>query len=749
MRTADPREPGTGFETLAIAAGALVLAVACTTWAGARLAVAVSGGTVRGGLDVWLSVTWRLATGRPPAEAWEADATRLPSPAVYWTCTGLAAAVVAVLLGALVVVWRRLDGRPKQRFGQDTQAREATRADIRPLTIDHVVPPTGRMLLGRMTAGRQLLATEDRSRHPLKGRSARRQGNRGSVALIGPTGSGKTALATAAIATWDGPVVAVSVKRDLYDATAAVRADRGEIAVFDPGAATNLPTARWSPLASVATSSAALRTGRALAQAIPRSGVSNADYWAKHGEKLLGAFLCLAGLAQGLDGSAAGVSIEQLAAWVTAMAVATEPTINRLLRAGLRTDQPVEVNLMARHAATTFAGVAIEDHKIRSSIYATAALALDPWLEPAVAHSASDSPRRFYNSDDHHARRPRFIDLDWLMTGEPERANTLYLTASQPEFERLSPVLGGLLADLKDSIHAWDIAGRRLDKPLLIVIDEAGQLELGWLPAEVSTIAALGAFFVTCWQSLSQIQHRYGSLADAVVSGHRSKCFFAGIDDLATVRYLAALLGHENVPRWGTSRDVPTLLGNGAQRRTVSQTIQREEFAPANTVRQMYPGEAVLLHGTLPPIHLDAVRWWTEKELRELIPLGTAGSPTPPSDLATCPLANEPARDVKPAVDPATLRAALTQLPAPRDATSAPTGTGRGEAAGHAGDPPAKRGLGAGREPATPAGRCELCGQQLTQGEGDFDRRGGRRILRCAPSCVDRRQLRHRALVDR
>src|SRR4249919_197075 len=399
MGSADPhpREPGADLETALVAAGGLVLAAGFATWAGARLAVTFTGGRVDGGIDVWLRAATRLARGQPPARAWAANASGLPAPWIYWTCT----AVVA-----LVVAGRRIDGHGRRRFGQDTQAREATAADVRPLAVDHVVPPTGRMLLGRMAGHRQLLATEDRVRHPLRGRAARRQGNRGSVALIGPTGSGKTALATAAIATWDGPVVAVSVKRDLYDATAAVRVGKGEIAVFDPGAATNLPTARWSPLTSVTTSSGALRTGRALAQAIPRSGVTNAEYWAKHGEKLLGAFMCLAGLSQHLhreDNSAeAVVSIEQLAAWVTAMAIATEPTINDLLRRGLDPRQPLEVTLMARHAATTFTGVAKEDHKIRSSIYATAALALDPWLEPAVAHSASDSPRPFYWSDGHY-----------------------------------------------------------------------------------------------------------------------------------------------------------------------------------------------------------------------------------------------------------------------------------------------------------------------------------------------------------
>ena len=193
--------------------------------------------------------------------------------------------------------------------GSRTEARQARPADVAPLAVPALHPPTGRMLLGRMLPSGPLLATEDRERHPLKSRHARRQGNRGSVALIGPTGSGKTALAASAIATWDGPVVAVSVKRDLYDTTAAARPTRGDIAVFDPGMATGLASARWSPLEAVTTSSGALRTGRALAQAIPRSGVTNADYWAKHGENLLGAFMGVAGLSRLLHASAGAVAV--------------------------------------------------------------------------------------------------------------------------------------------------------------------------------------------------------------------------------------------------------------------------------------------------------------------------------------------------------------------------------------------------------------------------------------------------------
>lgn len=743
------REPGAGAELALIGLGLAVIGAGFSIWLGARLSVLFSGGSVHGGLDLWLRVGWRLVSGTQPSDAWGASAVGLPADWLYWVCTAAAVLVTAAIGTALGWCWRRLDGTTKERrrFGQQTEARQATPTDIGPLVVDDVVPPTGRMLLGRLADHKHLLATEDRNRHPLTGKAARRQGNRGSVALIGPTGSGKTALATSAIATWDGPVVAVSVKRDLYDSTAAVRARKGEIAVFDPGAATNLPSARWTPLNAAVTSSGALRTGRALAQAIPRSGVSNAEYWAKHGENLLGAFMCVAGLSRltEADGKPARpVSMEQLAAWVTVLAVASEPTINGLLRRGLDQRQPLEVKLLARHAATTFAGVAKEDHKIRSSIYSTAALALAPWLEPSVAHSATDSPRPFYSSEDSFPLQPRYIDLEWLLAGDSSRGNTLYLTASQPEFERLSPVLGGLLADLKDTIHSWDIAGRRLDKPLLFVIDEAGQLELGWLPAEVSTIAGLGAFFVTCWQNLSQVQHRYNTLADAVLSGHRTKCFFAGVDDLSTVRYLSSLLGHEYVTRWNSSRDIPSLFGGERQgRRSVSQSVQREEFAPANALRQMYPGEAVLLHGTLPPIHLDAVRWWNEKQLAGLVPLDNNGNPRPPDGLRTCPLTGQPASEPVSPVDPATLAAALAQLPPPDTRDSFPSLSSPRFAGKHATDeasavdPPPRRPVG---DAAASTVRCDLCGVLVPPEDTQVDRQGRRAIIRCWPSCVELRR---------
>lgn len=747
--------PGSGVEVGLVAAGAGVVGVGFATYIGARLAVLTSGGSVGGGIGDWLTVTGRLLHGVRPSDAWGSVGSGVPNGWIYWITTTVALAMCAGLGAGAVLVWRRLDGGgERRRFGQKTDARQAEPKDVQPLVVDEIIPPPGRMLLGRMAGRGPLLATEDRVRHPLPKRFARRQGHRGSVALIGPTGSGKTALATSAIATWDGPVVAVSVKRDLYDTTVAARSQKGDIAVFDPGGATGLATARWSPLESTTTSSGALRTGRALAQAIPKSGVTNADYWAEHGESLLGAFMCVAGLARLLRDDKGKplhhVGMEQLAAWVRTLATATDPTINDLLNRAVGEEQPLEVQLLGRHASVTFIGIDKEDHKIRSSVYSTAVLALKPWLEPAVAHSASDNPNHDYTGAARWKHIPRFVDLDWLMDSGSGGANTLYLAAPSAEFERLSPVLGGLLAELKDTIHAWDIAGRKLDKPLLIVIDEAGQLQLGWLPTEVSTIAALGAFFVTCWQNLAQINHRYGSLADAVLSGHRTKCFFAGVDDLATTRYLSALLGYEHVARRGWSTDVPSMWGNKhGGRRSISESSQREELAPATALRQMFPGEAVLIHGTLPPVHLDAIRWWEENELADAVPIATDGSPQPPNGLSTCPLTNRPAPK-KPdgPLDVGTLRAALAELPKPasqkaaRPAKQTEHAGGDAESTASNAKPPSHQ------HRRTVRGVCECCGHKLEPGQARQVVRGGRLMTQCSPSCTERHRLASHPVSD-
>lgn len=741
------REPaGSGFELAIAVIGGATVTVAGVVGGGAWVATRSRGGRVSGGIGDLLTVAGRLASSPgDPAAAWGDLATGVPGPVVYWSCTLLVSIVAGGVISGVVVVWRRTWSPSRSTFGVAADARVARARDVGPLAVPTTVAPTGRFLLGRLAPRGPLLATEDRERHPARGRRAlREQGDRGSVALIGPTRSGKTVLASAGIIGWDGPVVALSVKRDLYDATGAARAERGDLAVFDPGGVTSLPTARWTPLREVTTTSGARRAGRALAQAIPRNGVTGGDYWKSHGETLTSAYMSLAGLSQ-LLGPRPGqkpalLTIGRLASWAYLHVGIRDPLVNDLVRRGLADEQPLEVRLLARDALTKLMAFEGEDPKIRASIYATARLAFEAWTEPAVAHSASLDPRDFYWSDELPNHCPRYVDLEWLMSGASGRANSLYLAAPSTEFDRLAPVLGGLLGDLREQIHAWDIAGRRLDKPLLIVIDEAGQLELQWLPEEVSTIAGLGGMFVTGWQSKAQITHRYGTLADAVLGGHRSKVIFSGTDDPSTLDYVSRVSGTAHVAQRGWSAD-----SNGG-RKTVSEHLQREDLLPAHVIRQMRRQDAVLLHGTLPPIHLRLVRWWEDPGLSAFVPAGDDGEPRSAPSTGTCPV-NEggPRPDPEPTLDQAVVAESLASLPRPHLAPDRPaplrrpsvgartttTADGQGQLDLTLDNAPDPVGAAGNRV----AGRCERCGTRVPVGSGRSAGFGARTVVFCDPTC--------------
>jgi type IV secretion system protein VirD4 len=662
------------FELVAVVVLFVAGGAAAVVFGGTWLAARVSGGSVAADPAAWLAATARLVSDPgDPARAWGANAQGLPGPGLYWACTVAVSTMVAAA-GVAVGWWWRRAVRPRRvRFGVDGEARQARRRDVRPLVVGTTVPPAGRLLLGRLAPKGPLLATEDRDRDPMPGRRRARQGSRGSVALIGPTQSGKTALLSGAMATWSGPIIALSVKRDLYDVTAAARAKVGELAVFDPGGSTGMATARWTPLRGVTTASGALRAGRALAAAIPHSGVANSDYWAQQGETFVSAYLALAGLSQVLEGREGypleePLGIERLKGWAFRHVGIRDPVVNRLVRMGLESEE-LETQLLAHEAGMTLMALDGGDARIRDAIYATARTAFQAWGEPPVAHSASRDPRDAYNSDEIWHYRPRYVDLDWLMAGPSERGNTLYLIAPDTEFKRLSPVLGGLLGDFKEQLHAWDIEGRRIPKPLLIVIDEAAQLELEWLPEEVSTIAGLGGMYVTCWQSKAQIDHRYQTLSDAVLGGHRSKVIFAGCDDPATLNWLRQVAGTEQVGRRGWSSD----LGGGG-RRSVSENVASEDLVGAHVARQMLPGDGVLIHGTLPPVHLRSVRWWEDHTLTRLIG-AEDGRPAAPK-VSTCPLSHERAQPGDARYERAALQESADHLPAPDDG-SGPRGATR------------------------------------------------------------------------
>jgi len=568
-------------------AAALVAAV--VVWAGAQLAARLFGNGAW--LPVGLSSALRAAVQLPrcaadPRRAWPASVrTALPGSVPYWACTAVAFGTAVGLVSAAVGVAFRPAGRlaRRQRLGVDTQARLAKHSELRPLLVRRPVP--GRFILGRV-AGR-LVATEPSAPADQRRGVARRarRGDRSSVLVLGPTRCGKTANTISGVLDWSGPAILSSVKADLMGATIGWRRQLGDVRIFDPTASTGEPSAGWSPLRAAHTVTGAQKAARALCDAGPRAGAENLDFFLRLAEQLLWPLLWTAAVSQ--------YAMDDVVRWALTQ---DQPRpgdpgeVAPLIEIQLENGNPERQHAAAR-AWEAINASWVQDERTRSSTYATVQTILAPWSDPIVATAATSQD----------------ISLDWLLSG----ANTLYLCSPQHEQTRLAPVFGGLLGDLVQ--QAFEQVGRTNQAlpPTLLVLDEAGNTPTRWLPGVASTCAGIGLLLVTIWQSKSQIDAAYGRLADSVITNHGTKILFAGVSDLATLDFATRLAGDEEIARRGQTVDV------AGGHRTITESTATTRLVPTHLLRQVRPGEALLVHGTLPPAHLRARPYYADRHLAQ------------------------------------------------------------------------------------------------------------------------------------
>ncbi len=577
------REGVTGFELVVVVVGTAAAALVGVVWGGAALALVATGQSPAVSVEAAGAALRELpANLSNPAIAWpEPYSDQLPGPLVYWLCTAIAAAAAAVVV-AVVVRWvarSRVGTSERRPLGVDARPRFAKARDVAPLLVRSAQP--GRFIVARF--GRKLVATEatptpDERRGP-------RRGDRGALALVGPSRSGKTTAAVSGILEWDGPAVLSSVKADLLGATHGWRSTLGDVQIFDPTASTGSPTATWSPLHQSATVVGAQRAARSLCDAAPQGGVEGGlDFWLAQAEILLSGLLFVA--------HHAGRDMGAVCSWVLTQDHPSPrgPGEVRLALNGLISHRDPTIARQALEMSNALLAIWSMEDRTRSSIYATAQTVVWPWADPAVAQSS----------------RGTSLKLDWLLDG----ANTLYLCAPIEDQKRLAPAFGGLLNDLIAQAYRHVAAtGKPIDPPLLIVIDEAGNTPLRALPEYASTLAGIGVLLVTIWQSLAQIEASYSRHADTILTNHLTKVFYAGLSDPASLRYLSLVLGNAEVET--SARSSIERFGGASTQLSTTQV----DLAPAHTLRQMCPGDALLLHGTLPPAHVRTRPFYRDRTL--------------------------------------------------------------------------------------------------------------------------------------
>jgi type IV secretion system protein VirD4 len=423
-----------------------------------------------------------------------------------------------------------------------------------------------RLVLGRRSRWGRLVATE--ACH--------------SVLAFGPPGSFKTtALVIPALLEWRGPAVATSIKPDVLRATLNRRAALGEVWVYDPLGMSGVPAASWTPLAHCGTYSKARKIARTLADAADLSGLKqdDANYWTTLGAKLLAILLYAA--------AGTGRSMADVARWVDTQDFA-------------EIDEALD-GLDDRMAADAWAACKTRPDNTMGSVFGTAETLLDVFGDPTIAQSADGCD----------------LDVEALLAGP----NTLYLYAPANEQARLRPLFQLLIGVVITA--AEELAARQPDgmlfHRLLLDLDEAGNCAaLSRLPELATTARGQGIQLLTVWHDEAQLAYRYGRRAATVLNGHRAKLLLAGQADLGSLDLASRLIGDEAITQ--TSHTT-----GEAGRASVTASTTWRRLAPAEALRQLKPGRAVLLYGHLPPARLHLRAWFADRRLRRLAidPAGT------------------------------------------------------------------------------------------------------------------------------
>ncbi|HUA50194.1 MAG TPA: type IV secretory system conjugative DNA transfer family protein [Solirubrobacteraceae bacterium] len=549
--------PGALSDAAVLAVIGCLLGVAGALWLWGGLAGIVFGsGWPRVGVGQLLGVLVRLPERlSDPARAWPAVArARLPGAAGFYGALGLLAA------GVIALAWLAVRATAGLRSGAGARwARSGELAGLRRRGA-------GRLVLGRR--GGRLLYAEHRH----------------ALVAFGPPQSGKSAgIAIPALLEWTGPAVASSIKTDLLSATRARRKALGEVLVFDPFGLARTESHTWSPLHGARTWDGALEVAWRLASAgeLERRSVEGGDFWAVAAEQRLAPLLYAA--------AAGGAGMDSVVRWVYGQGARE---LDEVL-ARITGEAQDELELAGAHAAyDAIRAFETQADRTRTSIEATAQTLLRAYRFQRVVRSASSSE----------------ITADRVL----EQTTTLYLIGDAKASKLLRPLFLALLGEIVDRAYERaTLAGGALERPLLLCLDEAGNVApLPHLAEIASTAPSHNIQLVTIFHDLSQARSRYGQQAETVVNAHRARMLLPGVADLDTLRYFAGLIGEEE------ARDRTHTTGAGGTTRSTSR--RRRPLIAAETLRQLPDGHALLLYGRIAPTRVRLRRWFEDRRLRKL-----------------------------------------------------------------------------------------------------------------------------------
>jgi type IV secretion system protein VirD4 len=497
------------------------------------------------------------------------------SAVAYWSAV---AAILAALVSLAYVAWRVV-ARVRHRTAHDPHriVGIATRADIAPVASKRALVRRGRTLRPSLARPQ----AEDVGY--LLGRSCGHEiwaSVEDSILIVGPPRSGKGLhLVINAILDAPGSVVTTSTRPDNITATLHARRERGPVAVFDPqrlGAELDIPSGkRWSLVRGCDDPLTAMirANGLAASTGLSSGGVESGGFWEGKTRAALQALLHAAALEK--------LTTRTLFEWSLAPAAASDA-----------------VAVLASHPqAAKGWGDSLEsminsDPRTRDSIWMAVAEALSCLADPRVLDAVSPT------SED------EFDPREFLTNN-----GTLYLLSTGAGAGASWSLVAALIEDLAETARHLAAAspGARLDPPLLLALDEIGNLApLPSLPVLMAEGGGTGITTMPVLQSLSQARARWSShAASAIWDASIVKVILGGASASHDLQELSVLIGERD-----ELSDAVTIGDYGS--RSLQRSTRRVPVLPPEKIRTLPFGTGLVLLRSAPPI-VAKLRPWTSR----------------------------------------------------------------------------------------------------------------------------------------
>src|SRR5680860_1395513 len=192
---------------------------------------------------------------------------------------------------------------------------------------------------------------------------------------------------------------------------------------------------------------------------------------------------------------------------------------------------------------------------------------------------------------------------------------TLYLLATGAGASASWSLVAAFIEDLVETARhlAASSPGARMDPPLLLALDEIGNLSpLPSLPVLMAEGGGTGITTMPVLQSLSQARNRWGDHAASTIwDASIVKVILGGTSAARDLQDLSALIGERD-----ENTDTISVGDHGS--RSLQRSVRRVPVMPPETIRTLPFGTALLLLRSAAPLVTDLRPWTTRSEAEQL-----------------------------------------------------------------------------------------------------------------------------------